>query len=282
MKQILVLFIIITVLCVNACSANKGLPEALEPEVTKTQPEETAAQKVPEETDNSVNATVIIVDEQKETDIPEHIMFEAENNAVSSIPTYIGGNIRLRIDGDIYDVCYSYNELALEKDGHVYALWKNDLDMIVETASGYNLDDLYAYTVTAGERRFASEKQAYKAVFEILSQILGSRQVEFDKQGKYVSFTNKLGADFDYYPESDIVYSHYLNACYDAADYHDDFAEIMKSIPATAQDLAHKTSTGNPIWIQIDADNTKMISKAVWGTVCYWDMIKTENKHKQA
>jgi hypothetical protein len=70
-----------------------------------------------------------------------------------------------------------------------------------------------------------------KTVFDILSYVYESTPVNgFDREGAFVRFTNKLGADFDLYTEDDIIYSPYLDACFDVSAYHSDFTDMLASI----------------------------------------------------
>jgi hypothetical protein len=131
----------------------------------------------------------------------------------------------------LYDICYGYGELALEKEGRVYELWDTGLIGIVEAATGETLNELCAYTVTMGGEEYTVDGWKRRTIFDILAAVYGSSPVDdFDRQGECVRFTNKLGADFDLYLDDDIIYSPYLDACFDISSYHKDFSGILNSL----------------------------------------------------
>lgn len=164
---------------------------------------------------------VVIKDEQKEIEVTEPVVFDAENNALLSLPTHIGGNIELVVDGVPYVVCYGHSgDLVLEKDGRVYGL--DGLKNIVETATGLSLDALCAYTVAKDEKAAELRRISRKEVFDMLAEVLDGAPIsKVDISGEKLRFTNKLGANFDLYTEQSVIYSHYLGLYFDASAYQE-------------------------------------------------------------
>lgn len=214
MRKIIAVFMAALMLGLGACAANEAMPGmAL-----------AGATPLPVS-----NAVVVIGDE--EIPLAKAIHFDEKNNEVASIPTHIGGGIQLKINDSLYDVCYSYGELALEKDDRVYELWDTGLIGVVETATGKTLDDLCVYSVMMDGKAHNIDGWTRRTVFDILSSVYNSPPVDgCEKQGDCVRFTNRLGADFDLYLEDDIIYSPHLDGCFDISAYHDDFSDILSSL----------------------------------------------------
>lgn len=214
MRKIIVVFVTVVMLALGACAANKVMPGMALAGATQ-QP--------------TSNAAVVIGNE--EMPLAEAIHFDEKNNEVASIPTHIGGGIQLKINDRLYDVCYGYGELALEKDGRVYELWDTGLIGVVETATGKTLEELCVYSVMMDGKAHNIDGWTRRTVFDILSSVYNSPPVDgCEKQGDCVRFTNRLGADFDLYLDHDIIYSPYLGACFDISAYHDDFSGILSSL----------------------------------------------------
>ena len=210
MRKIIAVIMGAVVLALSACAADEAMPGmALA------------------EDQASANAVVVMGDEA--VPLAESINFDEKSNQVASIPTHVGGGMQLKIDGDLYDICYSYGELVLEKDGLVYELWDAGLTGIVETAAGKTLKELCAYSVKMDGKEFTVDGWTRKTIFDILSAVYNSPPIDgFNKQGECARFSNELGADFELYLEDDIIYSPYLDACFDISAYHDDFISFLK------------------------------------------------------
>lgn len=211
MRKIVAMIMAVLMLGLGACAADETMPRMA-----------MAGQQ-------TANAAVVLHDE--EIPLAEPINFNAKNNQVLSIPTHVGGGIQLMIDDTLYDVCYSYGELALEKEGRVYELWDAGLIGIVEAATGETMDEIYAYSVKMDGKEYTVDGWTRRTVFDILTAVYGSSPVDgFDRQEERVCFSNKLGADFELYLENDIIYSPYLDACFDISAYHEDFSGILNKL----------------------------------------------------
>jgi hypothetical protein len=177
------------------------------------------------------NAVVVIKDENREIPVSVAVSFDETNNETAGIPSHVGGNIQLKMDGSLYDVCYCSGDFELEKDGRTYDLWDNSIKDIVEAATGQTMDELCDYTLAMDGDEFNVNGWTRKTVFDILSYVYESTPVNgFDREGDFVRFTNNLGANFDLYTEVDIIYSPYLDACFDVSAYHSDFTDILASL----------------------------------------------------
>jgi len=213
MRKIVAVIMAALMLILTACAVDEAMPGVVMAGVDQ----------------QAANAAVVLRDEK--IPLAEAIDFDEKNNQVASIPTHVGGGIQLMIDDALYDICYSYGELALEKEGRVYELWDTGLIGIVEAATGKTMDEIYAYSVTMDGKEYSVDGWTRRTVFDILTAVYGSSPVdEFDRQGEYVRFTNKLGADFELYLEDDIIYSPYLDACFDISAYHKDFNGILGAL----------------------------------------------------
>jgi hypothetical protein len=211
MRKTIWVILVAVILCLGACAADQTMPGMA-----------LAAEQ-------SANAAVVINDE--EIPLAEPISFDEEINQVASIPTHVGGGIQLKINGVLYDVCYGFGELALEKGSQVYELWDTGLIGVVETATGKTLDELCAYSVTMDGKEYTVDGWTRKTIFDILTSVYSSKEAEgADKTGECVVFRNKMGADFDLYLDDDIIYSPYLDACFDISAYHGDFDDMLSSL----------------------------------------------------
>ncbi len=212
MRKIVAVIMGAAMLVLGACAADEAMPGMALAE------DQTIA-----------NAVVVMGDEI--IPLAEPINFDEKNNQVASIPTHVGGSMQLKIDNALYDICYSYGNLALEKDGLVYELWDASLAGIVEKATGRTLEELCAYSVKMDGKEYTVDGWTRKTIFDILSAVYDSSPIDgFNKQGENVRFSNMLGADFELYLGDDIVYSPYLEACFDISAYHDDFSGILNSL----------------------------------------------------
>lgn len=173
------------------------------------------------------SCVVVIIDEKKEIPITETVVFNEKDNAVAGIPTRAGGNIQLKIEGAAYDVCWGYEDLWLEKDGHAYSLWKNDLTGIVEEAANLSIEEICRYSVTANEKSAVADDSCAPVILNMLAAVHDTMPVVTDVSGNCVSFTNKLGANFDYYPASRTIYSRHMDAYLDVSGYDEELDRII-------------------------------------------------------
>ncbi len=231
MKKLSILFIlIITVFCFGSCS--KGNEEPIDLSNSATQSDKASESNSIEEEELSNQSTIIIKDEQKEIAVPEHIIFDVENSAVASIPTHIGGNIQLKINDKIYEVCLYSNELLLEKNGKVFKLWENNLENIVENATNISLSELKSYTVIKDNSTFSIDESQSEKIISVLDILFDTMPIknEFDNGGEHLYFSNKLGADFDLYLKDDVIYSYFLDKYIDISVYSEEFHDISSSL----------------------------------------------------
>ncbi len=213
MRNIVAVIMAALLLALGACAADEAMP----------------GMALAGTTQQSANAAVVMCEE--EIPLAESITFDESNNESASIPTHVGGGIQLKVDGVLYDICYSYGELALEKEGHVYELWDAGLIGIVETATASTFGELCAYCVTKDGKEYIVDGWTRRTIFDILTAVYGSAPLGgFKSLGECVRFTNILGADFDLYLDDDIIYSPYLDASFDISAYHKDFASILTSL----------------------------------------------------
>ncbi len=217
------LTLIFLLLIISGCSTTGDNKSS---EMATPFPQETLAIESTKNNDIQ-NCFVLIVDENKEVPVMEHIVFDEKNNAVAGIPSGVGGNIQLVIKGTAYDVCWGYDDLWLEKEGRAYSLWENDLQGIAEAAADLSIEEIYRYLITADEKSAAVDDSCTDAIFNMLAIAHDTMHVVTDVTGSCVRFTNKLGANFDYYPESHAIFSQHANAYLDIIEYYEDLDGII-------------------------------------------------------